>query len=69
MSADPAQPLHAVIDRLLRDGTAVARSDGSTHDLFPIGIPAAEGEALRDAHIQRFQRASVRLLRRILVAA
>jgi predicted O-methyltransferase YrrM len=36
-----------VIERLVRDGTAVARSDGSCHDLFPIAITAAEGEALR----------------------
>jgi predicted O-methyltransferase YrrM len=36
-----------VIERLIRDGTAVARSDGSVHSLFPIAITAAEGEALR----------------------
>ena len=36
-----------VIERLVNDGTAVARSDGSLHDLFPIAVPAAEGEALR----------------------
>ena len=35
-----------VIERLVRDGTAVAR-DGSLHTLFPIAITAAEGEALR----------------------
>jgi predicted O-methyltransferase YrrM len=37
-----------VIDRLFRDGTAIARSDGSIHSLFPVGIGAAEGEVLRD---------------------
>jgi predicted O-methyltransferase YrrM len=37
-----------VISRLLRDGTAVARSDGTIHDLFPVAASAAEGEALRD---------------------
>jgi len=37
-----------VIERLFRDGTAVARSDGSLHGLFPVAISAAEGEALRD---------------------
>jgi predicted O-methyltransferase YrrM len=36
-----------VIERLVRDGTAVARSDGSVHNLFPIAITAAEGDALR----------------------
>jgi len=36
-----------VIERLVRDGTAVARSDGSVHKLFPIAITAAEAEALR----------------------
>jgi predicted O-methyltransferase YrrM len=37
-----------VIERLLRDGTAVADSDGAVHDLFPIAVSAAEGGALRD---------------------
>jgi predicted O-methyltransferase YrrM len=36
-----------VIARLFRDGTAVARSDGTLHDLFPVAASAAEGEALR----------------------
>ena len=36
-----------MISRLLGDGTAVARSDGTTHDLFPVAASAAEGEALR----------------------
>jgi len=36
-----------VISRLIREGTAVARSDGTVHDLFPIVVSAAEGEALR----------------------
>jgi len=39
--------VRAVIERLVRDGTAVARSDGSRHTLFPVAIGAAEGEALR----------------------
>ncbi len=37
-----------VIDRLLRERTAVARSDGTVHKLFPVAVDAAEGEALRD---------------------
>jgi predicted O-methyltransferase YrrM len=37
-----------LIERLVRDGTAVARSDGSLHRLFPVAISAAEGKALRD---------------------
>ena len=36
-----------VIQRLLKDGTVVARSDGMVHDLFPVAVGAAEGEALR----------------------
>jgi predicted O-methyltransferase YrrM len=36
-----------VIERLVRDGTAVARSDGSLHSLFPVAVSAAEGESLR----------------------
>lgn len=37
-----------VLAQLLRDGTAVARSDGSRHDLFPVAISEAEGNALRE---------------------
>lgn len=39
--------VRGVVERLLRDGSAVARSDGTVHDLFPIAVSAAEGEALR----------------------
>ncbi len=39
--------VRGVIERLLREGAAVARSDGMPHDLFPIAVSAAEGEALR----------------------
>src|SRR5215203_1235392 len=46
---DPAAGrVRGVISRLLRDGTAVARSDGTLHKLFPVAASAAEGEALRD---------------------
>ena len=37
-----------VIERLVRDGSAVARSDGTLHSIFPVAASAAEGEALRD---------------------
>jgi predicted O-methyltransferase YrrM len=40
--------VHAVIERLVRDGTAVAWSDGTVHDLFPVAVGPAEGEALRE---------------------
>jgi predicted O-methyltransferase YrrM len=36
-----------VIERLVHDGTVVARSDGTVHDLFPVAVGAVEGEALR----------------------
>lgn len=36
-----------VLDRLVRDGTAVARSDGTVHRLFPVTVAAAEGAAIR----------------------
>src|SRR3712207_1563796 len=39
--------VRGVIDRLVRDGTAVARSDGTLHRLFPVAASAAEAEALR----------------------
>jgi predicted O-methyltransferase YrrM len=40
--------LRRVIERLLRERTAVARSDGSFHTLFPVAVSAVEGEALRE---------------------
>jgi predicted O-methyltransferase YrrM len=40
--------IRQVIDRLLRERTAVARSDGTTHSLFPVAVNGAEGEALRE---------------------
>jgi predicted O-methyltransferase YrrM len=39
--------VRAVLDRLVRDGMAVARSDGSVHRLFPVAVGAAEGVAIR----------------------
>jgi len=44
---DPADATRAVLARLLRDGSAVARSDGTLHNLYPVAVSAAEGEALR----------------------
>jgi predicted O-methyltransferase YrrM len=40
--------VRSVIERLVRDGTAVARSDGTLHDIFPVAVYASEGEALRE---------------------
>jgi predicted O-methyltransferase YrrM len=40
--------VRSVIERLVREGTAVARSDGTLHDLFPVAASAAEGETLRE---------------------
>jgi predicted O-methyltransferase YrrM len=42
-----SQRVRDVIERLVRDGTAVARSDGTLHTLFPVAASAAECEALR----------------------
>jgi predicted O-methyltransferase YrrM len=42
------QQVRHVIERLVRDGTAVARSDGTVHSVFPVAVSAAEGEALRE---------------------
>lgn len=36
-----------MIERLVREGTAVSRSDGTVHTLFPVAVNTAEGEALR----------------------
>jgi predicted O-methyltransferase YrrM len=49
LDRDPAlRRVRGVIERVVRDGTAVARSDGTLHDLFPVAASAAEGEALRE---------------------
>jgi hypothetical protein len=46
---DPAlRRVRGVIERLVREGGALARSDGTVHDLFPVAASAAEGEALRE---------------------
>jgi predicted O-methyltransferase YrrM len=45
--ASALRRVRGVIERLVRDGTAVARSDGTLHDLFPVAASATEGEALR----------------------
>jgi predicted O-methyltransferase YrrM len=37
-----------VLERLLREGTAFAQSDGTVHSLFPVAVNAAQGEALRE---------------------
>jgi len=42
-----ARRVRGVIERLAREGTAVARSDGTRHDIFPVAASTAEGEALR----------------------
>jgi predicted O-methyltransferase YrrM len=41
------QRVRSVIARMIADGKVVARSDKSGHDIFPISIGSAEGEALR----------------------
>lgn len=41
------QRVREVIERLDRDGSIVARSDGSTHDVRTVAISRGEGEALR----------------------
>ena len=38
--------VRGVIERLVRDGTAVARSDDTLHSLFSVAVSAAEGEVL-----------------------
>ncbi len=48
-SQDAVVPrVRRVIERLARDGTVVAESDGSEHDVFPVAINSEEGEALRN---------------------
>jgi predicted O-methyltransferase YrrM len=45
-AASPART-RDLLERLFREGTAVAQADGTRHDLFPVAVSAAEGEALR----------------------
>jgi predicted O-methyltransferase YrrM len=42
------QRVRRVIERLVRDGTAIARSNHTTHRIFPVAASVAEGEALRE---------------------
>jgi predicted O-methyltransferase YrrM len=39
--------VRAVTKRLVRDGVATARSDGTVHRLFPLAVGPAEGAAIR----------------------
>jgi predicted O-methyltransferase YrrM len=39
--------VRAVLERLIAEGTLVARSDGTLHELFPVAASATEGETLR----------------------
>src|ERR687893_2137255 len=49
LDRSPAQQrVRSVIERLVRDGSSVARLDGTLHSLFPVAASAAEGEALRE---------------------
>src|SRR5262245_21884505 len=48
MKFGAVEDVRDVIDRLVRDGAVIARSDGSRHELFPIAIPSDEGEAILD---------------------
>jgi predicted O-methyltransferase YrrM len=41
-----ARRVRGVIERLLAVRSAVARADGTTHELFPVAIGEAEGDAL-----------------------
>src|SRR5215203_2230754 len=41
-------PVRGVIERLVRGGSAVARSDSTLHSIFPVAVYAAEGDALRE---------------------
>src|SRR4051812_20946287 len=46
MDPTATQQVRTVIERLIREGTATAQSDGTVHTLFPIATGAVEGEAL-----------------------
>lgn len=44
---EAAGRVRRVLARLVRDGTAIAKSDGSVHQLFPVAVSAPEGAAIR----------------------
>jgi predicted O-methyltransferase YrrM len=46
--AGAPEQVRQVIERLVRDGSAIARSNGTTHRIFPVAASEAEGEALRE---------------------
>jgi predicted O-methyltransferase YrrM len=43
-----ARRVSAVVDRLLGEGRVVSRKDGSVHELAPVAVGRAEGEALAE---------------------
>ncbi len=47
-SGDAPQRVRSVIGRLIADGSMVAASNGSTHDVRTVAITAGEGKALRE---------------------
>jgi predicted O-methyltransferase YrrM len=47
-AAASSKRIREVLRRLLREGRAVARADGTLDELFPVAASAAEGEALRE---------------------
>ena len=48
LKATPVQQVRLVIERLVRDGSVVSRADGTQHNVFPVAVSPAEGEALRN---------------------
>jgi predicted O-methyltransferase YrrM len=51
-AAGRVQRVRATIETLSGTGTAVSRSDGQVHALFPVATSTVEGEALRDTVIR-----------------
>jgi predicted O-methyltransferase YrrM len=47
-AASSLQGTRDVLERLLRERRAVARSDGRPHSIFPVAVSADEGAALRE---------------------
>ena len=45
---DALKRLRDVSERVVRDGSVVARIDSSEHQVFPVAVSAAEGQSLRD---------------------
>ena len=56
-----AESVKRVLERLASNGTVISRLDGTTHQVFPVGISLTEGEALRAWVVRERVRRSIEI--------